>query len=212
MTSLIRSILTYWIDGGVLLLPIAAIAIMIFYQLQRLSRDFRYALSEAVEIEHQLGFGPGPRKATQPEFTPCAATATTILGIPVPDATASDASATPTRRQIETAMRTRRARLDERIRVLAALTAAAPLLGLLGTVSGMTATFAGAAGIGSDPARQVAGGIGVALTTTQYGLMTALPGVFGLVHIRRLRDRLVQSDGAIRMLVCRSPAREATHV
>ena len=62
-----------------------------------------------------------------------------------------------------------------------ALVAAAPLLGLLGTVDGMTRAFLALAlaGGGADPAR-LGEGISRALVTTLAGLVVAIPGL--LVH------------------------------
>ncbi len=70
--------------------------------------------------------------------------------------------------------------------ILIALTAIAPLLGLLGTVAGMIGTFDAVAIAGGETAGQVAGGISQALITTQFGLLVAIPGVFGVAHLRRL--------------------------
>jgi biopolymer transport protein ExbB len=64
--------------------------------------------------------------------------------------------------------------------VIRALTASLPLLGLLGTVTGMVDTFGqlGIAGLGAGTAAQGASaGIGLALTTTQYGMALAIPAV-----------------------------------
>ena len=57
---------------------------------------------------------------------------------------------------------------------------AAPLMGLLGTVTGMLATFAAlASGSGGDKTMSlVAEGISEALITTETGLVIALPGLF----------------------------------
>jgi biopolymer transport protein ExbB len=74
--------------------------------------------------------------------------------------------------------------------ILAALVAAAPLLGLLGTVLGMIETFDAVGHSTGDTAERVAAGISKALITTQVGLAAALPGTFGLVHLRRLLRRL----------------------
>jgi len=80
--------------------------------------------------------------------------------------------------------------------ILGALVAAAPLLGLLGTVMGMVATFNGVAAGSSETAGLVAGGISQALITTQVGLVAALPGTFGLAHLSRLYGHLkYQLDG-----------------
>ncbi|MCA1964734.1 MAG: MotA/TolQ/ExbB proton channel family protein, partial [Prosthecobacter sp.] len=58
--------------------------------------------------------------------------------------------------------------------------AAAPLWGLLGTVTGMLTTFLGLAkgGGGEKTMNVIAGGISEALITTETGLMVALPGYF----------------------------------
>jgi biopolymer transport protein ExbB len=79
-------------------------------------------------------------------------------------------------------------RLRQLARPVDALTTAAPLLGLLGTVFGMVDTFAALAGgaAAADTARAVAGGISQALITTQVGLVIAVPGVFAAARLRRL--------------------------
>lgn len=70
--------------------------------------------------------------------------------------------------------------------LLGALVAAAPLLGLLGTVLGMIQTFDAVGARSADTAEMVASGISQALITTQVGLLAALPGTFGLAHLHRL--------------------------
>ncbi len=74
--------------------------------------------------------------------------------------------------------------------VLAALVAAAPLLGLLGTVMGMIRTFDAVGGGSGATAMLVADGISQALITTQVGLAAALPGTLGLAHLYRLYRKL----------------------
>jgi len=64
---------------------------------------------------------------------------------------------------------------------LIALTAAtAPLLGLLGTVTGMIQTFQLITLFGTGDAQTLSGGISEALITTQFGLMVAVPAL--IVH------------------------------
>jgi biopolymer transport protein ExbB len=67
----------------------------------------------------------------------------------------------------------------------------APLLGLLGTVTGMLTTFSAlASGSGGDKTMDmIAGGISEALITTETGLAIALPGLFLQYHLRRQCDR-----------------------
>ena len=84
-----------------------------------------------------------------------------------------------------------------------------PLLGLLGTVTGMIESFEtlSAAG-GSDPGG-LTGGISAALLTTLAGLVTALPGVFAVHRLERRTDRLADKVRArlrrfMRPSCCRS--------
>ena len=58
------------------------------------------------------------------------------------------------------------------------LSAVAPLLGLLGTVTGMITTFDVISEFGTGNARALASGISEALVTTQSGLVVAVPGLF----------------------------------
>ncbi len=66
-----------------------------------------------------------------------------------------------------------------------------PLLGLLGTVTGMLSTFAAlATGSGGEKTMNlVASGISEALITTETGLVIAIPGLFLQYHLSRERDR-----------------------
>lgn len=76
--------------------------------------------------------------------------------------------------------------IERRLIFLTTLVAAAPLMGLLGTVIGMLGTFAAiSSGGGSETAAKVAEGISEALITTQTGLFIALPGIFLTLIIRR---------------------------
>ena len=82
-------------------------------------------------------------------------------------------------------------RIDRRTRFVGTLAAAAPLLGLLGTVIGMLRTFFGiSTSGGADTAGVVAAGISEALVTTQTGLTIALPALFIVMSIRRRHHAL----------------------
>ena len=69
---------------------------------------------------------------------------------------------------------------DKRLPTLAVIAAVAPLLGLLGTVSGMIQLFDVITTYGTADPKILAGGISVALVTTQAGLGLAIP--FMLAH------------------------------
>ncbi|MFH1885697.1 MAG: MotA/TolQ/ExbB proton channel family protein [Pseudomonadota bacterium] len=67
---------------------------------------------------------------------------------------------------------------DRRLALIGALSASAPLLGLLGTVLGMIGAFDALSAYGTGNARALAGGISEALISTQTGLLIAIPGLY----------------------------------
>lgn len=77
------------------------------------------------------------------------------------------------------------------LRVMKVCVSAAPLVGLLGTVTGMLATFGAlATGSGGDKTMGlVAEGISEALITTETGLLIALPGLFMQYQLARKHER-----------------------
>lgn len=77
-------------------------------------------------------------------------------------------------------------RLQQNITFLGIMINTAPLLGLLGTVLGMLTTFYGIALGGSESTTSiVAGGIQVALITTQMGLCLAIPGYIFVYYLKQ---------------------------
>ena len=70
--------------------------------------------------------------------------------------------------------------LERNMASLQIIAVVAPLLGLLGTVTGMIATFQMITIYGSGDPRMMSGGISEALITTEYGLFIAIPII--LVH------------------------------
>jgi biopolymer transport protein ExbB len=83
--------------------------------------------------------------------------------------------------------------------LLAACAAIAPLLGLLGTVSGMIMSFDVLARAGGADPQDLASGIAVALITTQFGLVIAVPIVLIHAVLRRRAQRqltLLESQAA----------------
>lgn len=73
-----------------------------------------------------------------------------------------------------------RPRLERLVPFLALAAAAAPLLGLLGTVTGMINTFNMITVFGTGDPKTLAGGISEALITTEFGLIVAIPSL--LLH------------------------------
>lgn len=80
-------------------------------------------------------------------------------------------------------------KLERYMGVVATSAAVAPLLGLLGTVSGMITTFKLMTIFGSGDAATVSGGISEALITTELGLIVAIPSLLvSALLIRKARS------------------------
>jgi len=82
----------------------------------------------------------------------------------------------------------------------------APLLGLLGTVTGMILTFQAISLFGSNDPKLMAGGISQALMTTVLGLCVAIPLLFGHSIVTALAENMIkrldeQSSGLLARLL-----------
>ena len=106
-----------------------------------------------------------------------------------------------------------RAELKRNLSFIAVLAAVAPLLGLLGTVLGMIDTFQIIALFGTSNAKAMAGGISVALVTTQTGLLVAIPGllVSGVLYKRaaQLQNQLEEITSILVRMIHRSASLNA---
>jgi biopolymer transport protein ExbB len=80
--------------------------------------------------------------------------------------------------------------LDRFLTTLGTIAAAAPLLGLLGTVVGMIEIFGSQSASGSNPI-QLAHGISIALYNTAMGIIVAIPALMFYRHFRAKVDALV---------------------
>lgn len=103
------------------------------------------------------------------------------------------------------------ARLERLLPLIAVCASTAPLLGLLGTVTGMIHTFQLITLHGSGDAALLASGIAEALVTTEAGLATAIPALLAHAFLsRRLRRfRAVQQQTALRLLDLQRQGRHA---
>ncbi len=105
-------------------------------------------------------------------------------------------------RRIEALVEDLRAAARRNLLVLQALLVILPLLGLLGTVSGMISVFEVITVFGTGNPRGMASGISEALVTTMAGLFTALSGVWFAANLenraeeaaRRFETELVEGE------------------
>ena len=88
------------------------------------------------------------------------------------------------------------------INYFSVLAQAAPMMGLLGTVSGMIGAFAKLSSGGTGDPSKFAGNISEALITTASGLVVALPAIFCYFIFRdRLQQLVAETDEAAEELI-----------
>ena len=101
------------------------------------------------------------------------------------------------------------ARLESGLVILEITTGIAPLLGLLGTLSGLVSIFAG---LGTDPVA-VARGIAEALNTTIVGLAVAVPSLITFNYFqRRIEMMAVEMESLVTDLIVKCYPPGATPV
>ena len=90
----------------------------------------------------------------------------------------------------ETAGRAAVHKMERYLNTLGSIAAAAPLLGLLGTVIGMIEIFGSQSPTGTNP-QQLAHGISIALYNTAFGIAIAIPALIFYRHYRNKVDGFV---------------------
>ena len=104
-------------------------------------------------------------------------------------------AAAPAQRVRQAMVSEARLSLSRMLPLLKALVALCPLLGLLGTVTGMIQVFDVVAALGTGNARAMAAGISRATIPTMAGLLVALPGLYFSLQLEQLTGRKVQELG-----------------
>jgi len=81
--------------------------------------------------------------------------------------------------------------LERFLNMLGTIAAVSPLMGLLGTVTGIIVAFNAITHTGVGDPKVLSGGIGQALITTAAGLIVAIPSLIGYRYLRGRVDELV---------------------
>jgi len=106
------------------------------------------------------------------------------------------------RQTFESAGRGAAHQLERYLNALGTIAAAAPLLGLLGTVVGMIEIFGSQAPTGATNPAALAHGISVALYNTAFGLIIAIPSLMFYRYFRgRVDEHLLSLEQAAEQLV-----------
>jgi biopolymer transport protein ExbB len=82
-----------------------------------------------------------------------------------------------------------RGQINQYLPVIKTMVALCPLLGLLGTVTGMIEVFNIMAVTGGGDAKSMAGGVSRATIPTMAGMVAALSGVFANTYVTRTAER-----------------------
>lgn len=83
-------------------------------------------------------------------------------------------------------------KIEQNIAFIKTMVAVAPLLGLLGTVTGMVAVFDAMAVLGTGNPRAMASGVSQATIPTMSGMVVAISGLYFSYMLRRRADREVE--------------------
>ena len=182
MSELIEKAGSYFIQGGWIMFPIAAVSIAMWALIVDRFRVLGRMTNSDISIHEAIA------RIRRYGNTPCDGEG---LRACLVNSYISERSGDPDLdREIlgHCAMR-QRLGLQRHLMVIAVMASIAPLLGLLGTVLGMIETFDVIALFGTGNSKAMAGGISVALITTQTGLLVAIPGLFlSTVLNRRARN------------------------
>jgi len=183
---MIGEILGYWRTGGMLMPVLAIVCFCIWFQFLRLRGEILGVVNLPRSFEDELLLNLSNRSAIT-NLDHYRGSSDTLSRAVFHVFEATERSQKPGE-AFDQFQGVHLAKIRGETLLLSALTASAPLLGLLGTVIGMVATFRAVSQGFGDTAVQVSAGISQALITTQCGLFIAIPGLFGLARIHRLVD------------------------
>jgi len=165
-----------WLEGGWLMIPLAGLALLIYFEAMSLILRLGKAKVKKTPREVWSEWLDNPAKGTGHIGD--------VIRFVVGDGIRSSDAIL----RVEAVKSKLLPDVNSRIVVLSILVTIAPLMGLLGTVIGMLTTFRGLATASGQAVDLVAEGIRVALITTQTGLMIAIPGYIFISIVIRSRN------------------------
>ena len=188
-----------WTRGGWLMVPLLLLTLFIYYNVVSLflQLQFHFLLQARVHrlTEHQLATRRGKHLDI--------ARSLILRGAQTPD---------EVKRHFVEVRQAYLPVVNRRIRFLGVIITAGPLLGLLGTVTGMLTTFDGMLQLAGDRFGNVVTGISEALITTQTGLIISVPALVLLSFILQRRNALRLAIAKLERLNIRLALRETTPI
>ncbi len=167
--------------GGAVMVPLIAVGVLLWYLIVLRWLSLRRGVAGPIAVALvQARTDPAPRRG--------------VVGEAMAELLALRAARGLVSADIEPVVQKQRQRLARHGRVILALVAAAPLLGLLGTVRGMIETFHALTEMALvSESGGISGGISEALVTTQMGLAIAIPGML-VARLLEGRARRLRRD------------------
>jgi biopolymer transport protein ExbB len=188
------SIIGYFRDGGLWMLPLGLIALAALTLLIERGRYWwlrRLKSQEEVERALQLirdnKLEDAHTLCGEDSQSPIFNALKAVLNSKVQNKSRDQAE-----KELQEALLQEAPKLEKRLATISVLGAAAPLLGLLGTVAGMIQLFEAITLYGTSDPKLMAGGISVALITTQMGLAVSVPIMVCHNFISNRIDTLIQ--------------------
>lgn len=170
-----QSVLTVWREGGGVMVPLFLLALCIYALASRLLLYFTLGGFRDLPLECMENWIREPERSEGE------------TGRIIRYTQESTRSLEDIQNRFSEVIAARIPWIDRRLAFLNVMVGAAPLLGLLGTVIGMLATFSALALGTGKTLEMISSGISAALITTETGLLIALPGYFLAHVIRRKR-------------------------
>ena len=163
-----------WVSGGWLMVPLLVLTLFIYYT----------ALDLFIRLQTHFLIRSGVHEMSDNEIAARSRSDQTVLRrVLLEDATNAD----EVKRHFVEVSNEYLPIVNRRIKYLAIIITIGPLMGLLGTVTGMLSTFKGLLLGHGDKFQNVVHGISEALITTQTGLVISIPAmvIFSLIIQRR---------------------------
>jgi biopolymer transport protein ExbB len=190
MLNTLEKIIHIWLSGGWVMIALAGLAVLLYANGFQLLLFLRKGNLEFGHDSEWLGWIQNPEKAKG------------RAGEIIRYAQENVHSDKHVRNRFDEIRQSLIRPVERKLLFLNTLVAAAPLMGLLGTVIGMLGTFVAiSSGGGAETAGMVAAGISEALITTQTGLFIALPGLFLALVVRQRKHTAEATLARIESLI-----------
>jgi biopolymer transport protein ExbB len=188
----VDQLLRYFQDGGFVMPPLVVATVILWFalgwRLMTLQRGSRATLRELVEE-----FSQGRQSQADGIIAQAARRGVALAGLELDDL----------RGYLDDSFGDLELDMGRFSTLVKAIVAVAPLAGLLGTVTGMIETFDSLASMSLfSQSGGIAGGISVALVSTQMGLAVAIPGLVVGKILDRKQERLVGELEELKQVLC----------